>query len=511
MLKNSVRLAGTLRSSGSIRLTPNANAVATRLAAAAAGNGLKTIVFVNAKLDAVRVAQEISASLDLSVEFTEVERSRWEALEVELGGQRHSFLSGPSAAVPHNSAMLRLERDVAERMFKRPNGARVIVATPTLAQGLNLPAQLAVLAGDKRADLVNGGREDLKAHEILNAAARAGRAGHLANGLVLMIPEPIISFTPNEPLDADVIEKLKAVLPEDDHCVTVTDPLEFVLDRLTVGAVNDPDVRYVINRMSALRDADGAEEPSQLFDLRKSFGAYSASNRSAEKDFDHKVAALKKAVADQSVGEVEETIAILATRSGLSVPVLVSLRDRISNEIGTLPESIEDWLTWVIGWLIEDDDARATLLQDIAGSILSACGKKKDAEVGKVELQHILLGLLAWVKGEPFNMIEEVLGGEPNAAAFTKRTCPRARELASSIVPRGISFITGLVAQIVIEIAPFEAQPSLDKQVIECLGSAVRKGFDTVGKLFFAAENPTILSRVQVHRVWREQRTPNLE
>jgi replicative superfamily II helicase len=142
LLDEQILLAGTLRY-GSIRPTPNSNQVAGKLAAAAANRGLKTIVFVNAKRDAVRVAEDVSVLVEGPVEFTEAEQLRWEALGVELGGHEHSLLPGPAAAVPHNSAMLRLERDLAERMFKRPDGAKVIVATPTLAQGLNLPAQLA--------------------------------------------------------------------------------------------------------------------------------------------------------------------------------------------------------------------------------------------------------------------------------------------------------------------------------------------------------------------------------
>jgi hypothetical protein len=62
-----------------IRLTPNANIVAAHLTLAAAKSGLKCIVFVN-----------------------------------------------------------KLERDLCEGMFRRPDGAQAIVATPTLAQGLNL-------------------------------------------------------------------------------------------------------------------------------------------------------------------------------------------------------------------------------------------------------------------------------------------------------------------------------------------------------------------------------------
>ena len=105
--------------------------------------------------------------------------------------------------------MIRLERDLSERMFRRKNGASVIVATPTLAQGLNLPAHLAILASDMRANPDDGGRQALAAHEILNAAGRAGRAGYLANGLVLLIPESIIEIPPDRSLNRLVLSKLE--------------------------------------------------------------------------------------------------------------------------------------------------------------------------------------------------------------------------------------------------------------------------------------------------------------
>jgi ATP-dependent RNA helicase HelY len=60
---------------------------------------------------------------------------------------------------------------------------------------MNLPAEVAILAGTMRHD--EGGREPLKGHEILNAAGRAGRAGYLANGTVLLIPEPPVAFAAN--------------------------------------------------------------------------------------------------------------------------------------------------------------------------------------------------------------------------------------------------------------------------------------------------------------------------
>src|SRR6185295_16028333 len=116
---------------------------------------------VNTKADALGVARDISTQLDMKITPTDSEQARWIALEKELGGLKHAVISEPAIAVPHNSAMLKWERNLSEEIFARPGGARVIVATPTLAQGLNLPAQLAILAGDKRAEAT--GRVSLQA------------------------------------------------------------------------------------------------------------------------------------------------------------------------------------------------------------------------------------------------------------------------------------------------------------------------------------------------------------
>ncbi len=390
-------------------------------------------------------------------------------------------------------------------MFRRDDGAKVIVATPTLAQGLNLPAHLAILAGDKRADVEKGGREDLEAHEILNAAARAGRAGHLANGLVLLIPEPIISSRKDQPLSGNVVGKLKSVLPEDDHCVTITDPLEIVLDRLMQGAGENSDVLYTINRMIVLRELEDGQTPEVLFDLRRSFGAYRAHRNSAEKEFAEKIEHLKKAISDQEKGEIDESIAILASQSGLSAELLTALKDRIRADTGALPLSVDEWLSWTVQWLIDDEDARSWLLGDVEASILAVCGKKKGEDIEPVDLTHVLGGLHAWTSGKPLCDIEESLGGEPNAKAPTKRMCPRARALVGTVIPRGISFILGLISHVVEDVDPFEQQKDLDRQLVESLSAAVRRGFDSTEKLFFASDNPAILSRVQVHQAWEHE------
>lgn len=487
---------------GGLHLKPNANKVAARLAVTSAKNGMKTIVFVNTKADAVSTANEISQRIAEAIQPTDAEKERWEALEAELGGLIHSLLEGPTSAVPHNSAMLRLERDLAERMFRRNDGAKVIVATPTLAQGLNLPAQLAILAGDKRASSERTGREALEAHEILNAAARAGRAGHLANGVVLLVPEPIISFGQDEELDADVVNKLRSILPEDDRCVSISDPLEVVLDRLMAGEKLDRDVLYTVNRLAVLEDAEGGDKNATLFNLKRSMAAFTAQQKAHESDFNKKLDALHNAIAENEGGDHEASLSILVSQSGLPAELLSRLRKIIADGVGALPLSVRDWVSWTLNWLASDDEARSILLFDVNGAILAATGHKKTDPLTGDIMAELLPGILGWIEGRSLRDIELILGGKPDEKAYTLRVCPRARELVSSVIPRGLSFIMGVVAHIVEDLDPFDQQDDLDRGVVEALSPAVRRGYDTPEKLSFATENKAILSRVQAHTAW---------
>lgn len=495
--KTAVTLAGELRPDG-IHLKPNANQVAGKLAAIAANAGLKTIVFVNTKADAVSTAELVAEILQQPVAPTEQENERWAALEAELGGIAHSILAGPSSAVPHNSSMLRLERDLAERMFRRPNGASVIVATPTLAQGLNLPAQFAILAGDKRANAEGKGREDLEAHEILNAAARAGRAGHLANGVVLLVPEPIISYADEGTIDDPTIEKLQAVLPEDDRCVIITDPLEIVLDRLMNGQRNDADVRYTINRMAALNAADAISP----FDIGRSLAAFVARSAANENQFEAKLEALRAAIANSAVEDSTVETMVLASKSGLSIALLVQLRSAIEAQIGTLPTTIPDWTRWILDWLASDDEARLALLSDVKSAILASNGKPKTAPLDADAVNAMRSGIEAWMSGKSVREIEFALGGSPDGTTDQQRFCARTRALVLNVIPRGLSFVAGLVAHIVNSLDPFERQADLDRDVVMALSTAIRRGFDTPEKLSFAGREGKFLSRVLAHRAW---------
>lgn len=101
------------------------------------------------------------------------------------------------------------------------------------------------------------------------------------------------------------------------------------------------------------------------------------------------------------------------------------------------------------------------------------------------------------------------LGGNPDSNNATRKACPRARELVGTVLPRGLSFIMGLVTRVVTEIDPFVSQESLSSDVVEALSPAIRLGYNTPEKLAFSFANPAILSRVEVHQGYSQEDNAN--
>lgn len=492
-------LSGKYRQSR-VTALPNANETAARLAVSAARGGAKSIVFVNTKLVSVTTANKICGGLNLAVTLNDQEKALWSTIEAELGHSKHSvFGSGDFAAVPHNAMMLRAERMLSEQLFKRANGAMAIVATPTLAQGLNLPAQMAILAGDKRAADQGSGREDLGAHELLNAAARAGRAGHLANGVVLLVPEPLVKFQNMRLGGAQLEVKLNSVLPEDDRCVTITDPLENILDLIASGDTDDKYVRYTVNRLATLApsDADSAQMDKLM---ARSFGAFMARQRQQEDAYVAKTLGLWTEVQEAVEEEWGEVVLRLASKTGLPLDVLERLHHRLLDAREAWPDSVVAWIHFIFLWLREDGEAREHLLLDVRKAALRAAGLAATDKLEASTLRVLEPAVVAWVNGEPLNVIERILKGDPDSSKPTKLLLPRARDLTSSFIVRGLSFIAGVVARMVVELEIELAAEDDSLSIINGLSATIRRGFDSPEKLAYANRHPEVLGRVELHR-----------
>jgi len=182
--------------------------------------------------------------------------------------------------------------------------------------------------------------------------------------------------------------------------------------------------------------------------------------------------------------------------------VLSALRTRLKEGLDTLPATIPDWISWIFEWLTDDENARLALLGRERTALLGAVGRKGKEPLSADVLRELLPGVLAWLSGQTLREIETALGGNPDESS--QRTCLRARRVVTSIVPMGLTFIAGLVARTAEEIAEIAESTVIPHSVLECLPTAVRRGFDSPSKLAFAEIRTGLLSRVQTHNAFAE-------
>jgi ATP-dependent RNA helicase HelY len=475
----------------SARPTPNANSVAASLAVHAVRAALKTIVFVQQAAHAPSTARRIARALPAIGELQEAETALWESIIAEFGGAEFSLVNPYAAALPHNGDMIALERRLVEALFRRSDGPYAIVATPTLAQGMNLPAQLAILAGDKRHDA--DGRAPLEAHEILNAAGRAGRAGHLANGIVLMIPEPVASFFETGNADNTAVEKLAAVLPQDDHCVAMDDPVTILLDAIQANNLDHPVVRYFVARVRPGVNTDAAVDDA-IATMRRSFAGFRARARNEQAVFEGKLAVLRAILSAER--PVDQDVAVIAASSGFPDAPFAAIEARLTASIDALPDSILGWVDWLIDFFRADRATYYALLgADVETALYVMRGRKTGGPATDAEFLRLKAGLHAWLTGKPMRDVEAALG----VAHADLGHCPRARDLALKFASRSLYLVISSLAEVVRVILARHGRQVQQPAVLETLAYGVRRGINHPQKIAFAHLRPTIRSRVLLH------------
>lgn len=474
--------------------SPNANKVGAALASQAASAGLKTIIFVQ-KADHAPSTAKLLHNLKTPSELTAKENEYWMDIVVELGAPSCSMIDPTSPALPHNGDMIAVERRLAEALFRKTGGVDVIVATPTLAQGMNLPAQVAILASTMRHD--DDGRKPLKNHEILNAAGRAGRAGHLANGTVLLVPEPIATFASDGRPSNTAYEMLTAVLPQNDQCVDIKDPLTRLLDAIQSGQHNTADVQYFLSRIRS------GEPEEQAIDraiemMRRSLAAFQAHHAEATENFEAKLVALRLALVAEAMDTNGPTIKVAAF-SGFAVEPLAALSSYVEANIENLPTTVVGWTKWLVDFCIGDRTSYSLLFGSDVETVKAVTrGKKSGGESTPEEFARLKEGIQAWLEGRPFNCIEQSLGALPSRVGY----CPRARDLVLRLANRRLYLLANAASAIVREILVTHSRVSANPAVLEILAVAIRKGLDSPEKVAFAYRRPLLRSRVMIHRAY---------
>lgn len=189
------------------------------------------------------------------VDLTEEENALFAAAAVELGNDRHvEGICGGRIGV-HHGLLLWPERAAVEAAFRRSNGLLGLVATPTVAQGINLPAEAVVIAGDDRwtGEMDEGGMQPLAVHELLNAAGRAGRAGHYAHGIVIDVPGKVLTVeAENDRYTLTGLDHIMSLFGLPDQCLDLIDPITQVIDRIQSAQVDADVSEYVVRRAAGI-------------------------------------------------------------------------------------------------------------------------------------------------------------------------------------------------------------------------------------------------------------------
>ena len=140
----------------------------------------------------MQVAASLTRAVWQLLRPEERERARAAATELanlsdeETEGVRR--LSGllPYGVAFHNASLTNPERRVVERAF-RDRALKVLVATPTLAAGINLPARRVVVRDTSRYDDRLGLQAPIPAMEIHQMLGRAGRPRYDTVGEALLL------------------------------------------------------------------------------------------------------------------------------------------------------------------------------------------------------------------------------------------------------------------------------------------------------------------------------------
>ena len=235
ILDHTIRLQVGHSKQGDWYLSSNYNSVATELAIKFSAINQKTIVFAQSPTFANSICREVCRINGENREILSLnKKNEIQNISIELGGFSNSYLSICKYATLHHSHLLPEERILSEWYFKQKDGAMVMVATPTIAQGINLPADIVLIAGSSRYDQQTQGQERIEAHEILNAAGRAGRAGFRSHGTAILIPTKIIQME-NNSINNIWVELREEVFSKGDRCLVVNDPIGNILKSAVEG------------------------------------------------------------------------------------------------------------------------------------------------------------------------------------------------------------------------------------------------------------------------------------
>ena len=158
--------------------------------------------------------------------------------EYELGVKSHLRDLISIGISVHTSLLVDAEKHASELAFVA-RMTRVMVATGTLAQGLNLPASVVLVAGTEIGDTRNLTKEqadEAGRSQMLNAIGRAGRAGIANQGMAIVVPNRKVMI--NDASDANMVIESADFLRHQDASKNITSQLNSFISKAMGGDID---------------------------------------------------------------------------------------------------------------------------------------------------------------------------------------------------------------------------------------------------------------------------------
>lgn len=482
ILDHPISLTVGISKNGTWYLSSNFNSVAAELAQKFSSINQKTIVFALNPKFANSICTQVckNAEEDRAKLFAK-RNNEVENIVLELGGWENSYLYMCNYATLHHSHLLPEERVLSEWFFKQRDGAMVMVATPTIAQGINLPADIVLIAGSSRYDQQTQGQERIEAHEILNAAGRAGRAGFRSHGTAILIPSKIIMME-NNSINNIWNELREEVFSKGDRCLVINDPIgNFMTD-------TEQEQNNIVNRFH------GAKESVTKY-LQKSLFAYQMQKKGKEEAFQKM---LDNFVNNLPMSENMSLVQSVAEKTGIDENTTSKLYERIPNDqiLDIIQMAASDLLHYYTSILSTNTDIFSMLFHS---NIVEEHAKK-------------LVGLSAdtvWTADaiiRLFNLVQMYIAGccyeeiDTNCCCKRKKFVDNARIFVLRVIPE-ISYMCGVFVQVLLaKIEEHGDELELSKD-FKSFASCIKEGVLDYDMLMAKYKNKWM--RVECHQKYR--------
>lgn len=438
-------------------LSSNFNSVAAELAMKFSSINQKTIIFALSPGYANNICAQVCKNADENrANLFANKKDEINNISLELGGMENSYLNICDYATLHHSHLLPEERVLSEWYYKQKDGAMVMVATPTIAQGINLPADIVLIAGSSRYDQQTQGQERIEAHEILNAAGRAGRAGFRSHGTAILIPSKIIKME-NNTINNIWVELREEVFSKGDRCLVINDPIGNIMIDAEEG-----------QNIMASRFQGSKESVAK--NLHNSFFAYQMKKKGEEKEFQR--------ILEIFVNNLpfEENVSItqsVAEKTGIDENTILQLFGSIAdNQIQNIVDmTVFDMLSYVMSILSANTGLFTTMFH--SRNVEEQAKKLVNLSADDTWTADGIISL--------FRLVEMYITGcnyveiESNCNCRKKNFVDNARIFVLRVIPE-ISYMCGVFVQVVLaKIAEHGLEVDLSKD-FKSFASCIKEG-----------------------------------